>query len=136
MRVLYVEDIPLDADLTRRALHATAPEIDLQLVGTQREALERLGQATSAPFDAALLDARLPDGGGLAILAHIRLHELPLAVVVVTGSSDEDTAVAALKAGADDYVVKRGDYIRRLPLTLESAWSVNVRRAGAFDGVK
>ncbi|MBI3747377.1 MAG: EAL domain-containing protein [Chloroflexi bacterium] len=121
MRVLYVEDNPLDADLTRRALHATAPEIDLQLVGTQREALDRLGQATRAPFDAALLDARLPDGGGLAILAHIRLHGLPLAVVVVTGSSDEATAVAALKAGADDYVVKRGDYIRRLPLTLESA---------------
>ena len=36
---------------------------------------------------------------------------------------DEETAVAALKARADDYVVKRKDYLDRLPLTLESAFN-------------
>src|SRR5678815_60314 len=53
----------------------------------------------------------------------IRDSSLPLAVVIVTGMGDEDTAVAALKARADDYVVKRIGYLDRLPLLLESAFN-------------
>src|SRR5262249_38029098 len=53
--------------------------------------------------------------------SYIRENAIPVAVVVVTGLGDEDTAVAALKARADDYVVKRKDYLERLPTILESA---------------
>jgi response regulator RpfG family c-di-GMP phosphodiesterase len=63
----------------------------------------------------------LPDGNGLNLLNLIRSRGIPVAVVVVTGRSDETTVVAALKAGADDYVVKREDYLERLPVTLENA---------------
>ena len=72
-------------------------------------------------YDLVLSDMRLHGGDGLAILTHIRTRELPLAVVLITGAGDEETAVAVLKAGANDYVVKRGDYLARLPLILEDA---------------
>jgi PAS domain S-box-containing protein len=64
----------------------------------------------------------LPDGDGLALLAHIRGHAWRVAVVVVTGGGDEDTVVAALKTGADDYVVKRASYGGRLAQALRTAY--------------
>jgi PAS domain S-box-containing protein len=121
MNILYVEDDPRDADLTRRELRKTAPHFNLDLVDTQREALDRLSGPEASRYDLVLTDLRLPDGDGLAILTHVRGRALPLAVVLITGVGDEETAVAVLKAGANDYVVKRGDYLARLPLTLEDA---------------
>jgi len=128
VNILYVEDNPGDADLARRALRKSAPHFNLDLVATQREALARLSEPEASRYDLVLTDMRLPDGDGLAILTHIRGRSLPLAVVLITGAGDEETAVAVLKAGADDYVVKRGDYLARLPLTLEDALITTVPR--------
>jgi len=119
MNILYVEDDLRDADLTRREFAKSVPHFRLDTVATQREALARLEGDT--PYDLVLTDLRLPDGDGLAVLAQVRERALPLAVVVITGGGDEESAVAALKAGADDYVVKGGDYLARLPLALENA---------------
>ena len=120
MNILYVEDDPCDADLTRREFASSVPHFRLDTVATQREALARL--EGEPPYDLVLTDLRLLDGDGLALLAQVRERALPLAVVVITGRGDEESAVAALKAGADDYVVKGGDYLARLPLALESAF--------------
>ncbi len=123
MRVLYVEDNPNDADLTRRMLARLAPQIELDVVDRVASALALLGESATAPpaYDVILLDLRLPDGDGLSVLEHVRRHELPLAVVVLTGVGNEELAVSALKAGADDYLAKRDDYLTRLPRTLETA---------------
>jgi DNA-binding response OmpR family regulator len=43
------------------------------------------------------------------LLAQVRARRLPVAVVILTGSGDQSSAIAALKAGADDYVVKSAD---------------------------
>lgn len=123
MRVLYVEDDPRDADLTVRTLVRTAPHLTIETVSSIGEALARLERIASNPIDLVLTDVNLHDGDGLSLLNHIREHSLPLAVVVVTGMGDEETAVAALKAHADDYVVKRSGYLDRLPLVLESAFN-------------
>jgi PAS domain S-box-containing protein len=120
MHVLYVEDNPFDADLTHRQLARLAPEIQLETVSTQSKAILRL--ENGHPPDLVLTDLRLPDGDGLSILNFIRQSNLPMAVIIITGQGDEDIVVAALKAGADDYVVKSGDYIRRLPDLLEDAY--------------
>jgi formate hydrogenlyase transcriptional activator len=129
MRILYVEDDPRDADLTMRMLRKIAPHLQLEFVSTIRAALERLSQLSSQPLDLVLTDMHLRDGDGLSLLRHIRESSLPLAVVLVTGMGDEETAVEALKERADDYVVKRKDYLDRLPITLESA--LNHYRADA-----
>ena len=120
MRVLHVEDNPVDVDLTRRRLARQAPDIELDQVGSRSEALERL--SALGGYDLALLDLRLPDGSGLDLLAWIRERRLPLAVVVLTGSGDQDAAIAALQAGADDYLTKGEHAFERLPTTLRDAW--------------
>jgi formate hydrogenlyase transcriptional activator len=129
MRVLYVEDNPRDADLTMRMLRKKAPHLQCESVSTIRDARARLERLNSEPLDLVLTDFRLPDDDGLSLLKHIRESGLPLAVVVITGSGDEETAVKALKARADDYVVKSSDYLDRLPVILESA--LNHYRADA-----
>ena len=64
MRILYVEDSPSDADLTRRALQKTAPSIDLELAPTIEKALTRLSRLSSEPLDLVLTDMNLKDGDG------------------------------------------------------------------------
>jgi len=129
MKILYIEDDPRDADLTIRMLSRTAPHLHLESVSTIEKARQRLGRLASEPLDLVLTDMHLPDGDGLSLLRHIRENRLPLAVVVVTGMGDEETAVAALKATADDYLAKSKDYLARLPVILESA--LNHFRANA-----
>jgi PAS domain S-box-containing protein len=119
MKILYVEDDPFDADLTRRALLKTAPDHQLDIARTQSEAMDLL--ALSPGYDLMLTDLRLPDGNGFALLSHVREHDLPMAVVVITGQGDEEIAVSVLKAGANDYLVKRQNYLDHLWLTLENA---------------
>ena len=129
MRILYVEDDPRDADLTVRRLQKTAPQYEVETVSTIEEGLRRLERINLEPLDLVLADVHLSDGDGLSLLNHIRENTMPVAVVMVTGMGDEETAVAALKARADDYVVKGKDYLDRLPITLESA--LNHYRADA-----
>ena len=119
MKVLYIEDSNSDADLTQRALKKSAPDIELDIAPSLAEGLVKLSQ--SARYDVLLTDLSLPDGSGLAALTHVRERQLPLAVVILTGSGDQNAAIAALKAGADDYLVKRNDYLNRLPVSLHLA---------------
>ena len=118
MRVLYTEDSEFDADLTQRALARCGRDIDLQIATTLARARSLL---ESGQFDLLLTDLKLPDGTGLELLAHVREQGWPLAVVVLTGSGDGDAAIAALKAGADDYLIKRDQYLERLPRVMEAA---------------
>jgi len=120
MRVLHVEDNPVDADLTRRLLARLAPDISLEhadSLAAARECLQDPGR-----YDLALVDLRLTDGSGLELLAEIRERRLPLAVVMLTGSGDQEAAIAALQAGADDYLSKSHAALERLPATLRDAW--------------
>jgi two-component system response regulator PilR (NtrC family) len=57
-------------------------------------------------FDLCLTDMRLPDGTGLELVEHIGLNYPQLPVAVITAHGSADNAVAALKAGAFDYIAK------------------------------
>ncbi len=120
LRVLYVEDNRQDADLTVRHLKKYAPHIQMQVAPSQKLALELLYEQRQ-PCDLVLIDRNLADGDGLSLLVKLRSLNLPVAVVMVTGSGDEETVIAALKAGADDYIIKRDDYLEFLPAVLEVA---------------
>lgn len=119
LRVLHVEDNAVDADLIRRQLARQDAGIVFDWVPALEMARTKL--ADSGRYDLALLDINLPDGNGFELLDEVRARKLPLAVVVLTGSGDMDAAITALKAGADDYLVKQHSGYGRLPVVLRDA---------------
>ncbi|MGH8708289.1 MAG: sigma-54-dependent transcriptional regulator [Burkholderiales bacterium] len=100
-QVLVVDDEP---DI-RELLELTLVKMGLAVaaVGTLAEAHERLREAR---FDLCLTDMRLPDGEGLDLVRHISGLDNDLPVAVITAHGSAENAVAALKAGAFDYVSK------------------------------
>jgi signal transduction histidine kinase len=102
--VLLIEDEALDAQLVRRSLRGGPGEpIRLHHVTTLSAGLERLG---AGDIGAVLLDLGVPDSEGIDTVERLRARDASVPVVVFTGASDDATAVAALAAGAQDYLVK------------------------------
>ncbi|MGB9149447.1 MAG: sigma-54 dependent transcriptional regulator [Burkholderiales bacterium] len=100
-RVLVVDD---EADI-RELLMMTLSKmgVDSDTAETCAEAFEYLnGNA----YDLCLTDMRLPDGSGLKVLAHIAENYPNIPVAVITAYGSAENAVAALKAGAFDYLAK------------------------------
>jgi two-component system cell cycle sensor histidine kinase/response regulator CckA len=104
IHVLLVEDNPGDARLFIELVRdAGAGQWKLVHVDRLAAALDRLSHE---PFDVMLLDLSLPDADGLDTLlrAHAEAPKIP--IVVLTGHDDEALAVRAVRAGAQDYLVK------------------------------
>ena len=117
-RVLYVEHDPADIDLTLTSLAETAPHLQFEAVPTSAEALARL---EDGGIDLVLADLRLSELNALELLREAKRRGFDLPFIVVTGGGDEHTAVEALKLGAHDYIVKRGDYLKHLPYSIDHA---------------
>lgn len=77
--------------------------LEVERAMTVRDAIERVREK---PFDLCLTDMRLPDGEGLEIVRHIGANCPTLPVAVITAHGSTENAVAALKAGAFDYLAK------------------------------
>jgi two-component system, OmpR family, KDP operon response regulator KdpE len=99
-RVLVVDDEPQIRRVLRSALAARGYEV--QDVPTGEDALECLRQSR---FDLILLDVNMPGIGGLQACREIRAGSAA-AIIMLTVSDSEEDKVAALDAGADDYVTK------------------------------
>ncbi|BBD02756.1 MULTISPECIES: response regulator FixJ [Sphingobium] len=67
---------------------------------------EFLKEAAALPAGCVLLDVRMPDIDGMAVQSELRTHGVMLPVVIMTGHGDIDMAVAAMKAGASDFIEK------------------------------
>jgi DNA-binding NtrC family response regulator len=100
-RVLVVEDTPSMAALYRAYLERDGHAVTV--AGTGGDALARLQQD---PPEVMVLDLNLPDLNGRELLAETRRLELPTAVIVVTADGALSTAVAAMREGAYDFLVK------------------------------
>ncbi|WP_240771486.1 fused response regulator/phosphatase [Nocardioides sp. GY 10113] len=103
--VLLVEDDPGDALLVEELVADSRPGMDLRWVRSMADAVAWL-QTERA--DCVLLDLHLPDAHGLDALAALRERADDVAVVVLTGLAGEATGLAAVAAGAQDYLVKGG----------------------------
>lgn len=100
-RVLVIDDEPdirelIDLTLSRMGLAAAC-------AGTVAEARECL---TDGEFQLCLTDMRLPDGNGLEVVQYIAANYPQTPVAVITAFGSAENAVAALKAGAFDYLAK------------------------------
>jgi two-component system, cell cycle sensor histidine kinase and response regulator CckA len=104
IHVLLVEDNPGDARLFQELVRDTgAGHLRLEHVTRLSTALDRL---SNAKFDVVLLDLSLPDEQGLRTLTRTHAHAPSVPIVVLTGLDDEALAVKAVRAGAQDYLVK------------------------------
>jgi PAS domain S-box-containing protein len=124
MKILYAEDDLAHVALTERALEEAFQRGFILLHAETISSAMALLEA-HPDVDLILSDLRLPDGSGLDLLKQVKLR-MPLApVVLVTGQGDQENAVAALKGGATDYIVKQSDYLLRLPVAINNAIAQN-----------
>ena len=120
-KILLVDDDPMMVRLVRKILAAEGyPPVEH--AADAREALRHLDGVT-----VVLLDHQLPDATGMEVLEAIRVRPNPPAVVMITAHGSESLAAAALRQGADDYLVKDVSLGRLLPQVLE-----RVRRSRAL----
>ncbi len=100
-RLLYIDDDQALRRLTQKAMERRG-----YAVVTASDGLSGVARAAAETFDVIALDHYMPGQDGLATLAQLRDLPSPPPIVYVTGSEETRIAVAALKAGAADYVVK------------------------------
>ena len=99
-RILIVDD----DRLLQNSLTAILRERHQPLVAGSGE--EALGLLERTPMDLVLLDVRLPGMDGIATLTSIRARHPEVPVIMMTAYEDTATVIAALRAGAHDYLVK------------------------------
>jgi DNA-binding response OmpR family regulator len=104
LRILVVEDNPADADF----IHEMLPEsgtvsFHIESVSRLSEALTRM---ETKDIDLVLLDLGLPDSQGLQTFHEVRKGAPDIPVIVLTGTDDHELGVAAVREGAQDYLVK------------------------------
>jgi two-component sensor histidine kinase len=127
VRVLFIDDdeglgLLVKKDLERHGFVAE----------TASDGASGLSRIAAGGIDAVVLDHHLPDQEGLSILVQIQQLPDPPPVIYLTGAQDSKTAVAALKAGATDYVIKdiRGEFLALLRADIEAGIkSAGLRRA-------
>src|SRR6185295_19910543 len=102
-RVLVVEDDSLIRwSLSERLRHEGYDVIE---AGTAAEAAEQAANG----IDLALLDYRLPDGDGLAVMRRLRELDPDTLVIMLTAHTAVETVVEAMRGGAFDYATKPFD---------------------------
>lgn len=101
MRILLVEDERKVASFVARALRETAYAVDVAPTGE-----EGLRLALENPYDAILLDVRLPGMSGIELCRKLRQAEIQSPILMLTARSLVEHRVEGLDAGADDYLTK------------------------------
>lgn len=117
-RILYVDDSPFDRDLVRDALEREHDGFELTEAATRAEFEARLAEGG---YDLVLSDFNILGFEGLQVIDAVHAREPATPVVIVTGTGSEEIAVAAMRRGAADYVIKTPQHIQRLPMTIHAA---------------
>ena len=114
LSVLLVEDTERDALLIARELRNHDYTLWLKRVMSEKGFLTALNEQS---WDVILADYSLPQFGAIAALKLLQKSGLDLPFIIVSGAIGEETAIAAMKAGAHDYIMK--DRLARLVPALE-----------------
>ncbi|MBI4518234.1 MAG: PAS domain S-box protein [Deltaproteobacteria bacterium] len=124
LRVLVIEDSPDDAELLARELHSGGYAPTVERVETAAAMAAALARQT---WDLVISDYAMPRFSALAALELLQGSGLDLPFIVVSGRIGEDVAVAAMKAGAHDYLMK-GQLARLVPAVERELREAEVRR--------
>ncbi len=101
---MIVDDDPAFGQVLQRAF--TKRGFETQYAATEEQALELAQQQN---FNKALLDLKLAQTSGLALIGKLKQLQPPLEIVMLTGYSSINTAVEAIKLGAINYLCKPAD---------------------------
>ena len=116
IRILFVEDLPSDAELAEWELRNEGLHFTSIRVETKEEFLKALEEFRP---DLIISDYSMPQFDGLKALRLSLKHDPDIPFIILTGSTNEETAVDCMKVGATDYVIKES--IRRLPFAVLEA---------------
>jgi two-component system, NtrC family, response regulator AtoC len=116
MRLLVVDDDEALRDLLARELTRSGHR-----VAQARDAAACAAAVKQEEPDVVLLDLQLPDENGIEVLRRLRSERPEIEVIVLTAHGSVDTALAAMKLGAFDYL-RKPCHLQELELTLERAY--------------
>jgi PAS domain S-box-containing protein len=108
LRVLFVEDAPSDTELALLELRRAGYTPEWERVETEKSFLEKLDD----DVDIILSDFSMPQFDGMRALRLLKKRGVEIPFILVSGTMGEETAVAAIKEGASDYLLK--DRLARL----------------------
>jgi PAS domain S-box-containing protein len=116
MNILHLEDSPEDAELVRALLLAEWPDCRISVVSSRSDLESHMA---SMKYDLMLSDFALGAFTGLDALRIVREKDPDLPFIFISGTIGEDRAIEAVRAGAQDYVIK--DRMKRLVTAIHRA---------------
>ena len=118
--ILLVEDNPDDIFLAKRIMKKSLEEYRVDAVSDVKTAVEKI---FSSKYSVIVTDYNLPDGNALDIVRSAKDVDYALPVVVTTSAGNEKIAVALMKEGVNDYIVKDYAFEDTLPAVVERSVS-------------
>src|SRR5262245_17160115 len=116
IRILYLEDNPVDVELLRALLEKDGLKYEMTVVDTREDYVAAL---EAGGYGLILADYQLPSFDGMAALEIARENYSWLPFIFVSGAMGEEIATESLKRGATDYVLK--ERLARLPCSMRRA---------------
>ena len=116
LKVLMLEDSPIDAEIIQRALKLKKPGAEFRVVMEKQGFLEAL--EVFRP-DLIISDNTMPQFSATEALELFNELRIPIPFILITGTVSEEFAAGVIKAGADDYLLK--DRLTRLPAAIDAA---------------
>lgn len=104
LSILILEDNPSDSFLIEQMLSAS--ELSIEKIYTSERLDEGISLINQHPINLVLSDLSLPDSFGLDTFLKVRKNFSHIPIIILTGLSDSEVALDALKKGAQDYLVK------------------------------
>ncbi|MFT3956657.1 MAG: sensor histidine kinase [Piscinibacter sp.] len=124
LRVLHLEDSPLDHELTLAHLRRGGLEVQALRIDSEAAFLAALEQ----DWDVVLSDFNLPGFSGLVALDLLKASGRDIPFILVSGEIGEDTAVEAMRNGASDYLLKN-NLARLVPALMHAVEAMETRHA-------
>src|SRR5450755_2394262 len=103
-RVLVVDDEPVLREVLAKILSDDGYDVEVAEDG--EAALARFAEC---PADVVVTDLKMPNVDGMQLLNRLRARHSDVPVIVITGDGEMSSAVAAMRAGADNYLTKPAD---------------------------